>query len=101
MESFELPFSLEFPSLSSKFKWSQQMTACMIQRVSAIGSHPTAASTQELLFMSKEVYTYTSLLMNRSSVRGAKEVELAEPPGRWAGGAPKAQGWEWYLKYEC
>lgn len=92
-ESFELHFSLEIPSLVNKFKWSQQVTACIIQRVSATGSHPTTVSKQELLSMSEEVYTYTSLLMDRSSVRGAKEVTLAKPPGRWAGGAPKAQGW--------
>ena len=68
-ESFELHFSLEFPDLARKYQCSQEMAACMIQRVSAIGSHPTTANTQELLSMSEEVYAYTSLLMDRSSVR--------------------------------
>ena len=86
-ESFELHFILGFPPLAGKLYRSQEMSTRIIQRVSAKGSHPTAASIQEIDCRSKEVYIYTSLLRQWFSVWGAKEVKLAKPPWELGRGA--------------
>ena len=72
-ESCEFDFILEVPDHLGTVDNSRKITACMIQRVSAIGSHPTIANIQEKDCGGKEVYTYTSLPSQLFSVREVVE----------------------------